>query len=127
MHVLLLEPDNLLAASLNNYLAREGHSVAWHSHPQDAVTSADRQTPQAVITELQLAGRSGVEFLYEFRSYPEWQAIPIIVLSNLRPEETIAYQEVFQELNIAGYFYKPRTNLSQLLETLETSSQPART
>jgi DNA-binding response OmpR family regulator len=126
MHILLLEPDNLLAAGLISYLTGEGHTVAWHSHPQNAITGADKLPPQAVITELHLAGRSGVEFLYEFRSYPEWQNLPVIVLSSLRPEELTSYKDVFAELNITGYFYKPTTDLGRIEEALRTSLQPAR-
>lgn len=126
MHILLLEPDNLLAASLTRYLTRAGHSVAWHRHPQNAISSADKKSPQAVITELHLAGRSGVEFLYEFRSYPEWQSLPVVVQSSLRPEEAAVYKEVFEELNIASYFYKPVTAMNQLLEALQLAPQPAK-
>lgn len=124
MHILLLEPDNLLAASLSRYLTGAGHSVDWHSHPQNAISSADKKTPQAVITELHLAGRSGVEFLYEFRSYPEWQSLPAVVQSSLRPEEAVVYKEIFEELNITSYFYKPVTAMSQLLEALQLAPQP---
>ena len=125
MHILLLEPDYLLAASLKRYLERAGHSVAWHAHPQDAVTSADKRPPQAVITELQLAGRSGVEFLYEFRSYADWQDTPVIIHSNLSPQEAAAYQEIYSELKISDYFYKPATSLNQISQALDAIQQPA--
>ena len=125
MHILLLEPDSLLAASLSRYLSDAGHTVAWHTHPQDAVTSADKQTPQAVITEFQLAGRSGVEFLYEFRSYPDWQDMQVIVLSSLPPEQISNFQATLAELNISNYFYKPAATLSQIELALSPRLQPA--
>jgi DNA-binding response OmpR family regulator len=99
--VLLLEPDGLLADSISRYFAGADYKVQAHSDPQAAVTQADKQRPDVVITELQLAGRSGVEFLYEFRS--------------LHIEDISAYQNVFSELNIQAYLYKPATSLKQLL------------
>ena len=123
-HILLLEPDSLLASDIKRYFALAGHKVYIHSDPQAAVARADKQLPDVVITELQLAGRSGIEFLYEFRSYPEWQAIPVVVYSNLHPEELQAYADVFKELNIYAYLHKPVAGLKQLLEAAEYSLQP---
>jgi DNA-binding response OmpR family regulator len=114
-NVLLLEPDGLLADSISRYFAGADYKVQAHSDPQAAVTQADKQRPDVVITELQLAGRSGVEFLYEFRSYPEWQGVPVIIFTSLHSEDISAYQNVFSELNIQAYLYKPATSLKQLL------------
>ena len=80
--ILLLEPDSVLAGNIERYFANAKHTVSVHSDPQQAVTSADSRAPDLIIAELQLAGRSGVEFLYEFRSYPEWQNIPVIILTS---------------------------------------------
>src|SRR5258706_7128339 len=106
-HILLLEPDSLLAADIKRYLDLANHKVYVHSDPQAAVAQADKQLPDIVIIELQLAGRSGIEFLYEFRSYPEWQAIPAIVFSSLNQEDTQSYSEDFKELNVSVCLYKP--------------------
>jgi len=120
-HVLLLEPDGLLAASISRYFEAAGFKVHAHSDPQAAVTQADKQLPQVVITELQLAGRSGVEFLYEFRSYPEWQTIPVIIYTSLHDQDIADYQTVFSELNIQACLYKPVTSLDQLLRRTQQS------
>jgi CheY-like chemotaxis protein len=120
-HVLLLEPDRLLALSIKDYFANSGYSVSAHSDPQAAISQADKQVPDVVITELQLANRSGVEFLYEFRSYPEWQTIPVIIFTNLSAEPLASYEKVFKELNIVTTLYKPATNLKQLLTYTQQS------
>lgn len=118
-HVLILEPDRLLAGSLKAYFANGNHTVAVHGDPQQAVLAADSRRPALVISELQLAGRSGAEFLYEFRSYPDWQAIPIIVYTNLRPEQVSVYADVLAELEIAACLHKSQTGLAQLRQTAE--------
>lgn len=119
--VLLLEPDRLLGEAVKGYFAKAGYSVSTHSDPQAAISQADKQLPDVVITELQLANRSGVEFLYEFRSYPEWQNIPVIIFTNLSAEQLASYEKVFSELNIAATLYKPATSLKQLLERVQQS------
>jgi DNA-binding response OmpR family regulator len=119
--VLLLEPDRLLAASIKCYFAKAGYSVSAHSDPQAAISQTDKQVPDAVITELQLANRSGVEFLYEFRSYPEWQNIPVIVFTNLSGEQLAAYGKIFKELNVTACLYKSAASLQQLLNSIQKS------
>ena len=94
-NIFILEPDNLLAGNLRSFFANANHTAYVHSDPQSALTTADEYKPDIVITNLQLAGRSGIEFLYEFRSYSDWQNIPVILLGHLRNEEMTQYTEVF--------------------------------
>lgn len=118
-HILILEPDKQLAGSLKDYFANANHRVSLHNDPQQAVSAADKQVPDIIITELQLAGRSGVEFLYELRSYPDWQTIPVIVFTGLQAQDTTIYFDVFKELGVKACFYKPQTSLNQLLVAVE--------
>ena len=118
-HVLLLEPDRLLAELVKQYFVEANYKVSAHSDPQAAISQADHQIPDTVIIELQLAGRSGVEFLYEFRSYPEWQDIPVIIFTSLSAEGLANYEKVFKELNIAACLYKSTTSLEQLLQNTQ--------
>ena len=85
--ILFIEPDYLLGANAKNILKRAGHSVDWHVDPQAAMDSADAAHPDIIILDLLLAGRSGIEFLYELRSYPEWAKLPVIIYSNVPAEE----------------------------------------
>ncbi len=118
-HVLILEPDHLLACSLKSYFANTKHRVSAHSDPQAALLAADGQKPDVVIAELQLAGRSGAEFLYEFRSYADWQAVPIIIFTNLHPEQIAGYQDVINDLSVSACLYKTQSGLAELLDTAQ--------
>src|SRR4051794_26809551 len=77
--ILLLETDNVLAQAATDYLEKNGHSVDWQVDPQEAIICLDVQPADFVILELVLAGRSGVEFLYELRSYPDWLDLPVFI------------------------------------------------
>jgi len=118
-HILLLEPDKLIASRIVSFFNNDKHTVAAHSDPQQAIVSADKNTPEVVIVELQLAGRTGVEFLYEFRSYPDWQLIPIIVFTDLTAEQLGDYQQALSELSVYTSLRKSRTALDQLLLSVE--------
>jgi len=110
----------MIAATYGQGLLTQGHTVAHAPTAQMAIHAADRQTPDLVIVEVQLVEHSGVEFLYEFRSYPEWQQIPAIILSTVPPAEFSVSQELLKnELGVRSYYYKPQTKLAQLLTVVD--------
>jgi DNA-binding response OmpR family regulator len=126
-NILLLEPNRLLASQYRRYLEQQDHVVTWCQNAQNGINIADSMTPDIVIMELLLAGHSGIEFLYEFRSYSEWQNIPVIVLSRLPRTGVTSSDRVFLELGVLSYLYKPETSLHSLgqkLESILTSLQP---
>lgn len=69
--------------------------------------------------ELQLVGHSGIEFLYEFRSYPDWQNVPLIIHTHVPPSEFAGARDLLmKELGAHTYLYKPHTSLKKLLGTI---------
>jgi len=125
--ILLVEPDRLLADTYKKALAKDGHTVKTAATAQAAITTADDKQPDLVILEVQLVEHSGIEFLYEFRSYPEWQDIPVLIHSNVPPAEFNDSQQILKnQLGVDYYLYKPRTTLQELLYSVrEQLSVPA--
>jgi CheY-like chemotaxis protein len=123
--VLLIEPDKILAAAAVHFLRQRGYRPEPHSDLQQAVMAADKHRPAAVITELQLAGRSGIELLYEFRSYPDWQNLPIIIYTSLQPAQLEPFLPALAEQNIT-VIHKSQVGLSELAQVLEQVLQPAK-
>jgi CheY-like chemotaxis protein len=118
--VLLLETDHILASNLCKYLAALGHDVAWCVEPQEAIDKADKHQPDAIILDLMLANhRSGIEFLYEFRSYPEWQSLPVVIFSHVAAENLKDCLDSLKQLNVSAYRYKPTTSLTDLAESID--------
>lgn len=122
--VLLIESDKLIASNTLKALQKAGYSVKWQVDPQVALDIADSESPGVIIVDLVLAGHGGVEFLYEFRSYPDWQKIPIVVLSSLSAEELREVLAGFEYLNVDAYHYKPNTSLADLTRTVKRILQP---
>ena len=111
-HVLVLEPDVRLGKLYAEALRARQHQVIACTTAQAAVCEADGQCPDIVLLELQLTGHSGIEFLYEFRSYTDWQHIPVIVLSHVPPAEFDQSSDLLRHrLGVRAYYYKPQTNL----------------
>jgi len=114
--VLLIEPDRSLARTYRTALEAAGYMVEWAGTAQTAIGRADEQRPSLVILELQLAQHNGVEFLYEFRSYGEWQDIPVIIHSFTPPANLATLRQTLEnDLGIVATLYKPRTSLDILV------------
>jgi CheY-like chemotaxis protein len=123
-NVLLMETDHILAKNLSKYLRSLGHKVTWCVEPQSAIDKADQKQPDVIVLDLVLANhRSGVEFLYEFRSYPEWQNLPVVIFSQVAAEDLKGCLESLKQLNVAAYRYKPTTSLSDLAQSIDQALQ----
>ena len=121
--ILLIEPDLILARTYATALETAGHEVYPVSSAQSGIMVADDKNPDLVILEIQLIKHSGIEFLYEFRSYQEWQSIPVIVLSQVPPGEfNDSWQLLKNELGVGPYLYKPLTTLKQLINNVAECS-----
>lgn len=116
--VLLIETDRQLAKNIKNYLQLAGHTANNHSDLQTAITAADGDRPDIIVLDLWLAGRSGIEFLYELRSYPDWQAMPVIVTGKLSQDELAGYANAFEQLNVDNYLPK-HAPISELLQQID--------
>lgn len=118
--ILLIEPDRVLAETYRQALLAKGHTVVCCASAQAAIISADQHRPDLVILELQLIEHSGIEFLYELRSYQDWQGIPVVVHTMVPPSEfTLNRRLLREQLGVKTYLYKPDTNLSQLQDAAQ--------
>lgn len=113
--VLLIEPDAILGGTYKKVLQRAGYKVDLQTTAQTAIHALDRQKPKLIILEIQLGEHNGIEFLYELRSHPDWQDIPIII-NSLIPEDVLGISSlVAEELGITNVLYKPKVTLNHLL------------
>ncbi len=117
--ILLIEPNRILAQIYKDALKQGGYKVSLAYDAQNAITTSDKLRPDLIVLEIQLIKHNGVEFLYELRSYPEWQDIPVVVNSIVPPSEFAHNEVLYKEIGINNYLYKPQTSLTELLRTIE--------
>jgi len=122
MKILFIEPDHILAANYQMALEQFGHQIDWQTDAQAAITAIDENLPDVIVLEIQMPLHNGIEFLYEFHSYPEWQHIPVIVLSLAPAEEFSDGAELLSRLGVRKYLYKPQAKLSDLCKAVERLS-----
>ncbi len=122
--ILLLEPDKKLAASYRRSLEADGHKVHWQTDAQKALAVLDEHSPELIILELHLANHNGVEFLYEVRSYPDCDHIPVLLHTMVPAEHPGLGQGFWPQLGIHDYLYKPQTSLAQLVRRVNSLTAP---
>lgn len=122
--VLILSGDRQLGAHMASYLKLKGYKASAHTNPQQAIMAADSELPALAVIDLLLAGRSGIEFLYELRSYPEWQGIPVIITGHQHQADIQAFMPALSQLNVARYLPIPTTSLAQVEQEIQNLLQP---
>ncbi|HUP26636.1 MAG TPA: response regulator [Candidatus Limnocylindrales bacterium] len=118
MKVLLVEPDHILGETAKNSLAAHNHEVVLTRSAQHALDALDNKMPDIIILELQLGLHNGIEFLYEIRSYPEWQHIPVIVHTLNSRVLGERFNNALNQLGVAAVLYKPRTSAKKLAQAV---------
>lgn len=119
MHILLVEPDVILAQTYLSALRRANHTVSHARGAQEAVQLADDKLPDVMLLEPQLARHNGIELLYELRSYTEWQNIPVILLTQLSPSALQANSLLADHLDVSHILSKSQTSLEQLVSIVD--------
>jgi two-component system, OmpR family, KDP operon response regulator KdpE len=76
--VLLVDDEEILVRTLAINLRARGYDVLTAGDGEEALAVLRTRSPDAVILDLGLPGRSGVEVLTDLRG---WSAVPVVVLS----------------------------------------------
>jgi CheY-like chemotaxis protein len=121
-HILVIDPDKSLCGAYVSALESAGYSAAGVAGAESAIGICEEHKPDVIILELQLQGHSGVEFLHELRSYPEWQGIPVILHSMVPSKNLERFKQAFNNLGVVGCAYKPETSLAKLVDLVEEAT-----
>lgn len=117
MNILLVDSNVTTQKSLKK--ACESHSLLCAADAQSAVEQANSQQPDVVILELRLGSHSGLEFLYEFRTYADWQHIPVIVYTTVKLTDEVLMSQSWTQLDVFRYIYKPEASLQAVVDAID--------
>lgn len=79
--VLLVEDEPNIAEAIRFILTRAGWAVSVEGNGAAAAGRIANQRPDAVILDLMLPGRSGLEILTDLRADPDLSALPVLMLT----------------------------------------------
>ncbi|MCA1845072.1 MAG: response regulator [Actinobacteria bacterium] len=79
--ILVVEDDDATREMLNRMLEREGFTVAEAADGRAGLERLAEHRPSLILLDLLMPQMNGFEFLAELQARPEWQSIPVIVVT----------------------------------------------
>ena len=85
--VVLVEDDDIAADLVVHRLSRAGYRVKRFANGGEALDAMDRTLPTVVIVDTTLPGASGFEILHRLRLNPQFESVPVLILTSGDPAE----------------------------------------
>lgn len=112
-HVLIVEDEDFLVRALKDNLVSDGHTVSVATDGEMVFDELGKKKPALILLDLLLPKKNGFDVLKELRANPEWQLIPVIILSNLGEDSEIKRA---LELGANDYFVKSQHPIQEVME-----------
>lgn len=109
--VVIVEDEPNIAESLIFILQRGGFETVWVADGDDALFEIRNHHPAAVILDVMLPHRSGLEILRDIRSSPGVAKTPVLMLSAKGQTKDL---EIAAETGADTYMVKPFANADVL-------------
>lgn len=79
--VMIVEDEPFISEALEFLLSREGYTVFTHEDGASALDRITEVSPELVILDIMLPGRSGMQILEDLRSHSATLALPVLMLT----------------------------------------------
>ncbi len=112
--VLLIEDEQNIIAAISFILSRAGLDVKTHSDGSDAMDVVRRRKPDAIILDVMLPGRSGLDILRDLRNDPATREIPVLMLTARSQKSD---RDLAMMAGASQFMTKPFSN-AEMLETV---------
>jgi len=117
IRVFVIEDDPLLRNLLSMKLERSNFPSEFSTDGANVLPQMYQFNPDVIILDLMLPGRSGFEVLTEIKNDKKLSDVPVVVFSNRDGQED---RQKASELGAKGFYVKAMTDLSELIETIES-------
>lgn len=115
--VLVIDDDPVLRRVLQHMLVADGHRVVTSANPEEALELARAYEPSLIALDVLLPGIDGLTLLGQFKSDPDLQHIPVVMLS-ASPDKGRS-----KKLGACGFLHKPITR-EALQEVVQQHALP---
>jgi DNA-binding response OmpR family regulator len=122
--IFLIEDDNLLAEMYKTKFTMAGYNVQTCDNAESCLLDLKKGAkPNIFLVDILLPGMNGLQLIKEIRKQPQYNDVPIVILTNLHPAEVDLRHELSQSLGIVGFYVKsqisPRELVGQVTAILE--------
>jgi DNA-binding response OmpR family regulator len=116
--VLLIEDEPNIIEAIKFILSREGWTVHTHSNGETAAQAVRDRSPDVVILDAMLPGRSGYDILRELREGGGTEQLPVLMLTARGQSRD---REMAERAGASQFMTKPFSN-SEVLEAVRSLS-----
>jgi DNA-binding response OmpR family regulator len=117
IRVFVVEDDPLLRNLLSLKMDKTQFPYEFSVDGNNAISAMHQFKPDVIILDLMLPGKSGLEVLAEVRADSRLREVPVIVFSNRDGQDD---RKKASELGAQKFYVKAMTDLSELIETIES-------
>ncbi|WP_170572737.1 response regulator transcription factor [Ruegeria atlantica] len=118
--VLLIEDEPNIAEAIRFLLTREGWHVETHAEGADALQVIQGASPDLVILDVMLPGKSGMEILRDLRELDDMQKLPVLMLTARGQSRD---REMAENAGVSRFMTKPFSNTEMLTAVRDLHAQ----
>jgi DNA-binding response OmpR family regulator len=106
-HVLLVEDEVNIVEAIRFLLSREGWRVDTHADGATALDAIRAARPDLVVLDYMLPGKSGIDILTELRADPDFEKLPVLMLTARGQSRD---RELAEKAGVSRFMTKPFSN-----------------
>lgn len=110
-HVVLVEDEINIAEAIRFLLSNEGWRVETLANGTSAFDVIRKATPDLVMLDVMLPGRSGFEILQDLRADPDCANLPVLMLT---ARGQVRDREMAEKAGVSRFMTKPFSNAEML-------------
>lgn len=116
--ILVLEDERQLARTIREAFIMRKFDVIVVATVEDGIRQLENMKHVDVIwlDHYLLGAASGLDFVIQIKSNPEWQTIPVFVVSNSSSTENI---RSYIQLGAVNYYTKSDYDINQIIDDIE--------
>ncbi len=119
--LLIIEPDIIAGKNLADFLNHQDFNCQVVTTAQKAIEAIDIFRPDMIILEVQLSVHSGIEFLYELRSYDDIKDCPVIIYTMLKKDAWgLGFVNLKLQLKVSQYLCKLDNDFFDLTKEIKS-------
>jgi len=111
--VLVVDDEPIIVEISKRKLQERGYEVMTAANGLEALDAIKKKIPNLILLDIQMPKMNGYTFIIEKAKVPEYQAIPVVVLTSYGEMEPL-----FKRHGIRAYLLKP-LKLQELLDKVD--------
>ncbi|MEL6170126.1 MAG: response regulator [Pseudomonadota bacterium] len=114
--VLIIEDEPNIIEAIRFILSRDGWTVDTHADGSTAIKRIEEKAPDLVILDVMLPNRSGFDILAELRARPEFETLPVLMLTARGQTKD---RKMAERFGVSRFMTKPFSNAEVLSSVRE--------